>query len=71
MEHKCYNCDTETNKTSLNVDTRRILKKYKNIYLCTGCYECLLLFGYLGETKNPSVIYEKEQQPKINFKKSK
>jgi hypothetical protein len=64
---ECYNCKfklinqiNQINKNNQN-NTGSIAKKYKEYNLCSGCNDGLFLFGFLGDIKNPSIIFEKEK----------
>lgn len=68
MKIICDNCKSEFSKKKKNIDSKNIKTKYDNYYLCLGCNESLLLFGFLGDVNNPTIIYKKPEKININLK---
>lgn len=71
---KCFNCECDLiidiNK-SKNIDTNKIVCKYKNYNFCVGCYDNFVEYGFLGDINNPILVYEKEKVNLGKFKKKK
>lgn len=61
---ECYNCKckliNQIDRNNRN-NTGSIAKKYKDYNLCSGCYDILLLMGFLGDPNKPYIKYEKEK----------
>jgi hypothetical protein len=67
---ECYNCKYKMKKNTNDLITKDIICKYKDYNICSGCKDTLYFLGFLGDVKDPTIIYKKEKI-NVNLNKNK
>lgn len=62
---ECENCKRVI---KLKGDVDLLPSKYKEHIICNGCKDVLQFIGFLGDVKNPLIVYEQEKV-KLDYKK--